>query len=262
MAFDVDAELVRQRVQGSINRIRWNSGDIARIKARVGGRERDIRATSLQIPQVGKNLRFEVPAIVSASKVDGTSGTYTFTISSNAVDRSDDRINQHGWTLSAYRANPVVLWSHTSGLLPVGRTSKLWLEGNRLRATVQLALADANPSAAQVTALIDGGFLGAASVGFRPLKFNFSDDPARKFGIDFEQVELLEWSICCIPANTECLIDPSQGNKALATEQINARRSLEVDLIRSGRGSSLSTSASRAGERRARDLAIIRARSP
>jgi hypothetical protein len=249
----VDIELVRRRLYGSVNRIRWSTRDIAQIMKRFG-------ATGLEIPHAGQSpMRCEAPAS-EVMKDSGISGTYTFTISTNAVDRSGDTINQSGWVLSAFRANPVTLWSHSTGLLPVGRTTRLWLDGGQLKATVQLAPADANPSDGQVRLLLDGGFVGAASVGFLPLRFEFSNDPTRKFGIDFEQTELVEWSICNIPANRECLIDPGQGSKAVIAAQSDARRRLELDLLKIG-GKSATVAALPAKARRLRDLMAIRARS-
>jgi HK97 family phage prohead protease len=217
-------------------------------------------ATGLQIPQAGRSpMTCEQPATI-ASKIDGTSGTYTFTVSTNSVDRMGDVINQNGWVLSAYRANPVVLWQHSSGLLPVGKTTKLWIESGRLKATVQLAPADANPASGQVRALINDGCLSAASVGFRPLQFDFSNDPGREYGVNFQQVELVEWSIVNLPANPECLIDPGQGSKALVRQQANARRTLQIDLLRASAGVSGVVLDARAVARHERNLAIMRLR--
>jgi hypothetical protein len=55
------------------------------------------------------------------------------------------------------------------------------------------------------------GFLKATSVGFQPLKYAFTDDPQRRFGIDFLEQELIEFSLVTVPANAEALIE---GRKA------------------------------------------------
>ena len=44
------------------------------------------------------------------------------------------------------------------------------------------------------------------SVGFAPIKFKFTSDPERKFGIDFIEQELLEFSIVPVPANPDAVI--------------------------------------------------------
>jgi hypothetical protein len=56
------------------------------------------------------------------------------------------------------------------------------------------------------------GYLSATSVGFRPIKWDFSSDPERDGGgwmpgIDFDQQELVELSIVAVPSNPEALID-------------------------------------------------------
>ena len=62
-----------------------------------------------------------------------------------------------------------------------------------------------------VAELVSQGFLKATSVGFRPLALQPSSDPARKYGIDFLEQELLEFSIVSIPANAEALIRPKHA---------------------------------------------------
>jgi len=153
--------------------------------------------------------------------------SFTFVISTPAVDRSGDTVAIDGWQLGNYAKNPVVLWSHDGRLLPIGRTTKLWADGNRLKATFELAPATANADAENVRELIAGDYLRAASVGFLPIKFSFSDAPDRKFGIDFSRQELIEWSIVATPANPECLIDRApaarSGRASLGTSEAAAR---------------------------------------
>src|SRR5262249_22013159 len=121
------------------------------------------------------------PAAAPMVEKGNTDRTFTFTISTPAVDRAGDSIAIAGWRLGNYRRNPVVLWGHDGKLLPVGRGTGVWIEQNKLKSTVQLAPAEANPDAEKVFQMIKGGFIGAASVGFLPLKFSFSDKPDRKF---------------------------------------------------------------------------------
>jgi phage head maturation protease len=61
--------------------------------------------------------------------------------------------------------------------------------------------------------LARGGFLAATSVGFRPLKWEYTTDKERGAddwfpGIDFEEQELVEFSIVTVPANPEALMEP------------------------------------------------------
>lgn len=123
-----------------------------------------------------------------------------FIVSTAAVDRDNDSISPKGWHLDNYRKNPVVLFAHDYTSLPIGKCSNIKMVGGQLIATAEFADHD---MANTVMRLVDGGFLNATSVGFRPMKYQLNDE--RK-GVDFEEQELLEFSIVPVPANPEALI--------------------------------------------------------
>lgn len=138
---------------------------------------------------------------------EGDSRTLTFTISSSSVDRMGDTIAIDGWKLDAFRKNPVVLWAHDSESLPVAKAAKLWVESQKLKAETEftpLGMARFNDT---VFDMYKQGFLSATSVGFMPLRYAFTEDPSRRFGIDFIEQELLEFSCVCVPANADALIE-------------------------------------------------------
>lgn len=138
---------------------------------------------------------------------DPESRSLLFSISSEAVDRMGDTIAVDGWKLDAYRKNPVVLWAHDSSSLPVAKSPRVWIEDKRLKAEAEFTPAGLLRFNDAVFDMIKGGFLSATSVGFAPHKYAFADDPARKYGIDFIEQELLEFSIVPVPANAEALIE-------------------------------------------------------
>lgn len=138
-----------------------------------------------------------------------------FTISTGAVDRDQDKIDQTGWDLSHYRKNPVVLWSHQPLLLPIGK-AEIAQGTDRLTATVKFLPAEgygtAGEFADQVYRLARDGWLSATSVGFRPLQWEFTTDKERGAedwfpGIDYQRQELCELSLCNVPSNPEALIE-------------------------------------------------------
>jgi HK97 family phage prohead protease len=151
-----------------------------------------------------------------------------FTISTGTVDREQDRVALAGWDLANYRRNPVVLWGHDAARLPIGRAFDVSIEGAALKASVEFIPND-TPEAGQfaeaVFRLAKGGFIAATSVGFRPIKWEYTRDQARGAddwfpGIDFEEQELVEFSIVTVPANPEALIDapgPGEGT-AIASD--------------------------------------------
>lgn len=212
----------RKRLAGDGNRVQWRSADIARLAEHFGVRD---FATAPAIAPVPRSL--ELPTKVERA-AEGKS-TFTFTISTEAIDRMGDVIALAGWRLEHYKSNPVVLWAHDASLIPVGRATAIWSTGTALKSTVELATG-ISTYADRVRQMIEGGYLNATSVGFQPLKYAFSKDPARPYGIDFLEQELLEWSIVSVPANAECLIDGTATGKAAAAR----RRAREIEVMRLG----------------------------
>jgi HK97 family phage prohead protease len=154
---------------------------------------------------------------VSEVEADDKTRTVKFTITTGLADREKDVISPNGWNVDHYLANPVVLFAHDYDSLPVARTVNLEKHQDRLVATAEFASAELNPMAEQVYQMLKQGFLRGASVGFRPMEFNFNED---RGGVDFEQQELLEFSVVPVPANPEALM--SAGMKAENVSQIKA----------------------------------------
>jgi len=137
-----------------------------------------------------------------------------------------DSVAVEGWKLDNYKKNPVVLWGHDGTMLPVGKATRVWVQGGKLKATAELAPASVSQYAERVRGMISAGYLNATSVGFAPLRMKLSNDKNRPYGIDFIEQELLEFSIVSIPANPDALLDPGQLTKAA-----HLRRMRELDLI-------------------------------
>jgi len=199
------------------NRVYWSAADVDDLLRFCGLRE---VPSQHPLPPVRPTGLSAAPA---------TSKTYRFTISTPSVDRMGDTIAIDGWHLDAYRKNPVVLWGHFAGSLPIGRATAVYVEGNRLIAEMRFSQTE---EARAVQAQVDEGVLRATSVGFAPLKFSFARDSKRPLGIDFVEQELLEFSVVSVPANPEALL---MGNKAApqnARERARLRRERDLTLIR------------------------------
>ena len=130
-----------------------------------------------------------------------------FVISTDAVDRMGDTIAVDGWQLGNYRKNAVVLWAHDASAMPIAKASNIRAEDGKLKATAEFMPVEMSAFADSVFRALKGGFLSAVSVGFLPTKYAFSEEPGRRFGIDFIEQELLEFSVCPVPANPEALIE-------------------------------------------------------
>lgn len=164
-----------------------------------------------------------------------------FVISTDTVDRMGDTIAVDGWQLANFRKNPVVLWAHDSSMHPIAKASNIRSEDGKLKATAEFVPADVphiGPVAECTYRLLKSGFLSAVSVGFAPLKYSFSEEPGRKWGIDFIEQELLEFSICPVPANPEALIEARSAGIDIAPLRDWAAKLLaseNLSLIDTGR---------------------------
>lgn len=145
----------------------------------------------------------------TATPVPATDGSRVirFCFSDGTVDRSGDSINPKGWDTSAFEANPVALWAHTSWDPPIGRASNLAVEGKRLMGDIEFADAEIYDFADTVYRLVKGRYLNAVSVGFIPREWSFVSEADRPFGIDFTKQELLEISVCPVPCNPNALLE-------------------------------------------------------
>jgi len=145
--------------------------------------------------------------VTECKAIDPETRSVDFVISTASVDRMGDTIAVDGWKLDTYRKNPVVLWAHDASMLPIGKATNIRVEDGKLKARAQFMPREMSGMSNAVFEMIRGGFLSATSVGFAPVKYAFSDAAERKFGIDFIEQELLEFSVVTIPANAEALIE-------------------------------------------------------
>ena len=130
-----------------------------------------------------------------------------FVISTDAVDRMQDTISVDGWDLKAYKKNPVVLFAHDNREPPIGRAIRIGKKDGKLVARTEFTSREMNPFGYSIFLMYEGGFMKATSVGFRPLKFEMSEDEKRSGGIDFLKQELLEYSAVPVPANPEARVE-------------------------------------------------------
>ena len=128
--------------------------------------------------------------------------TYTFRASSPAVDRQGEVIDQAGWDLTSYRANPVILDSHKYSSIDdiIGRATRVEVMPDGLEVDVQFADTDKGQMADR---LVAEGFLKTVSVGFRSMQRR----PGQRAGepVTHTRMELLEVSMVAIPANRDAV---------------------------------------------------------
>jgi HK97 family phage prohead protease len=125
--------------------------------------------------------------------------------STSSADRVGDVIVQDGIDLTQYRKNPIVLWNHDHDV-PVARCVDIEVRGGKLLATAQFAPPGADSDSDRIYNKVKAGLVNSVSVGFIPKAFEpiSSRDPAS--GYRFTKSELLEFSFCAVPMNSESLV--------------------------------------------------------
>ncbi len=231
----------------------------------------DFRTAAKEGPVEAASVRASLDTEVKM--IDDERRSVGFTISTGQVDRMGDVIDPMGWQLDEFRKNPVVLWGHDSGALPVGRATRVWIEDGKLKAEAQFTPAGMARFNDTVYEMVKAGFLNATSVGFRPLKYALSEDPQRRYGIDFKEQELLEFSVVSVPANPGALIDARSAGIDISPmidhfREMIARCGLEVvelewaeRMRRAERERVAKEQRLAASARRSRELELMRLRS-
>jgi HK97 family phage prohead protease len=143
-----------------------------------------------------------VPFSLAAKEVDGSQGV-PWTFSTFDLDRFDERIDPEGWEFSQYLKNPVVEWSHRYDIPAIGRAECLHVDEKGLHGAIIFNSKDFDPFGWGIGQRVLNGVIRAGSVGFRVLEIEIPDKEAGKDGttLIFRKQELLEFSICNVPAN-------------------------------------------------------------
>lgn len=146
-----------------------------------------------------------VNARAMAASADGR--VVSFVLSDSSVDRYGDTIDQKGWKVDNYTANPVVLFGHDAESVDnvVGKMVQIRNEDVGLVGDIEFMEGSINPVAETVFQMVKGGYLNTVSVGFQPIDWSLAKDPSRPGGVDFKRQELLEVSIVPVPANPNCI---------------------------------------------------------
>jgi HK97 family phage prohead protease len=144
---------------------------------------------------------------IAASGGDGLE----FVLSDGTVDRIGDVVEPAGWDYRDFLANPIALFGHSNDF-PIGKWSDIRVEGGKLIAKLNLAARGTSARIDEMIGLVEQGILRAVSVGFRPLMSEPMDKEKPYRGKHYLKQELLECSLCAVPANPSALAIAKQLN--------------------------------------------------
>ena len=133
-----------------------------------------------------------------------------FITSTESEDRDGDIIKIDGWKLDNYMKNPVILYGHDYGGLPIGKSVNIQKDSinKKLIQDVKFPTKDEYEFADTVYRLVKAGYLNATSVGFMGLQAEPRlDEKGNYLGKIYKKQELLETSIVPVPSNPTALME-------------------------------------------------------
>jgi HK97 family phage prohead protease len=148
--------------------------------------------------------------------VDADSNGVPWTFSTFDLDRFSERIDPAGWDYKQYMDNPVVEWAHRYDIPAIGKADSLCTDENGLHGLVIFNDKDYDPFGWGIGQRVKAGVIRAGSVGFRVIEIEIPGKEDSKDGttLIFRKQELLEFSICNVPANPFALAKTIAEGKA------------------------------------------------
>lgn len=166
---------------------------------------------------------------IICQKADGAS----FIISTDAIDRQGEVVDQDGWDFSNWMSNPVILDSHKYETIDdiIGKgIGKPYRVQNGWAIDIQFADTSRGQLAKR---LVDSGMLKTVSVGFRSLQRKPDGGVMRHV-----KQELLEVSLVAIPANPQAIrikgaeMKPEDQMEGMKPEDQPQKVTKDVEMLR------------------------------
>ncbi|MDR0496936.1 MAG: HK97 family phage prohead protease [Treponema sp.] len=155
------------------------------------------------IQKVAGNVELiaSVPFLLTAD-IEAGEG-FPWTLSTYHLDCFGERIDPKGWDFKRYMDNPVVEWAHLYHVPAIGKIEGLIVDDVGLHGLVFFNSKDFDPFGWAIGQRVKAGVIRAGSVGFRvkEIEIPSKEDSRDGTSLIFRKQELLEFSICNVPAN-------------------------------------------------------------
>ena len=128
---------------------------------------------------------------------------FAWTLSTYDLDRFGERIDPKGWDFKRYMENPIVEWAHRFDIPAIGKMESLTIDETGLHGIVYFNDKSYDFFGWSIGQRVKAGVIRAGSVGFRVLEIEIPSKADSQDGTSliFRKQELLEFSICNVPAN-------------------------------------------------------------
>lgn len=151
----------------------------------------------------------------SSASVSGEK--FHWVMSTFDLDRDFERIDPNGWDLKNYRKNPIILWSHDYKTPAIGYAENITVS-DKLEGDIVFNDKNSDVFGWGIGQRVKNGVLRSGSVGFRVDEIEFIDhtaNPNEKADLIYRKQELLEFSICNVPANPFALNVSNLDSKSI-----------------------------------------------
>ena len=171
-------------------------------------------AAGLQKVSGDVELIASVP-FIKEQKEEGIENSVAWTFSTFDLDRFGERIDPAGWDFTQYCRNPVVEWAHNYMIPAIGKAENIHVDENGLHGVLTFNDKEYDPFGWSIGRRVKAGVIQAGSVGFRVIEIEI---PSKEDGRDgtsliFRKQELLEFSVCNVPANPFALTKEKRKGK-------------------------------------------------
>lgn len=175
--------------------------------------------------------RVDIDIVAKSVTIDENKHTATFVMSTAAIDRHGDIVDQDSWILEHFAKNAPLFWGHQSNDFPLGKWLKVWLEADPDMPGEQMLVGTAEFAVGlddcidRAWAHVVRGDLNMVSVGFIPHVVEYDE---QKDAFVLKQCELLECSLVGIGSNRRALIKDADGD--IKDRLIEVKKDIESDI--------------------------------
>lgn len=144
-------------------------------------------------------------------------------MSDMSLDRDQERVDPAGADFKNFKRNPVVLWAHDYERPAIGKISSPKVKDGKVTGKVEFDSKDNDEFAYMIGQKVKKGFISGGSIGFKPTTVEFVEEPKDNTRLIHRKWELMEFSICNVPANVNALAVRAEDDMdAKALEQLKA----------------------------------------
>lgn len=140
------------------------------------------------------------PHVEIFKSIDVQKDSFHWVMSTFDTDRDFEKVDPCGWNLKNYLTNPVVLWSHDYSIPAIGYAENV-KANTVLEGDIVFNSKEFDEFGWSIGERVKAGALRCGSVGFIAEEVEFLESKDRECDLIFRKQELLEFSICCVPAN-------------------------------------------------------------